>query len=139
MNTPPPIISQNQPPPLIPATPPASSFARQAALFSFLAPFISFGIGIFSAQVVQGNRISMIVLGGTSTLLIFAGFFCGIVALIGTKKHGKKGIFGRAIAGICINGIIILLMLISIPSFIKAAQRAKEMQQQRTEQQQTRP
>jgi len=129
----------NTQPPLIPAAPPASSFTRQAALFSVLAPFISFVLGIVSGQVVQGNRISMIVLGGTSIVLILAGFVCGIVALIGTKKHGKKGIFGRAIAGICINGIIILLMLIAIPSFIKAAQRAKEMQQQRMEQQQTQP
>jgi hypothetical protein len=138
MNTPPPIIPQKQPP-LTQAAPAASSFARQAALFSFLAPFISFCIGIFSGQVVQGNRISMIVLGGTSTLLILAGFVLGIVALIGTKKHGRKGIFGRAIAGICINGVIILLMLIAIPAVIKAAQRAKEMQQQRMEQQQTQP
>ena len=81
----------------------------------------------------------MIVLGATSALLILAGFVLGIVALIGTKKHGKKGIFGRAIAGICINGVIILLMLIAIPSFIKAAQRAKETQQQRMEQRQTQP
>ena len=81
----------------------------------------------------------MIVLGGTSALLILAGFVLGIVALIGTKKHGRKGIFGRAIAGICINGIVIFLMVIALPSFNKAAQRAKEMHNQRIEQQQTQP
>ena len=76
------------------------------------------------------------VLGGTCTLLILLGFVFGVVALIGTKKHGKKGIFGRAIAGICINGVIVFFMLIAIPGFIKAAQRAREMQRQQTEQRQ---
>jgi len=138
MNTPPPIIPQ-APPPLVSAAPPASSFARQAALFSLLAPFVGIGINIVGSQPIRGNRIGMIVLGATCTLLILAGFVFGVVALLGTKKHGRKGIFGKAIAGICINGIIICFMLIAIPGFIKAAERAKEMQRQRMEQQQTQP
>jgi hypothetical protein len=60
----------------------------------------------------------------------------GIVALVGTKRHGRKGIFGRAVAGICINGIVILLMLVSIPVFKKMAENAKAVRQQRMEQQQ---
>lgn len=137
MNTPPPIIPQA--PPLISAALPASSFARQAALFSFLAPFVSIGTNFVGQQAVQGNRIGMLVLGGTCTLLILAGFVFGIVGLVGAKKHGREGIFGRAIAGVCINGIIILFMLISIPGFIKAAERAKERQRMRMEQHQTQP
>jgi hypothetical protein len=81
----------------------------------------------------------MVVLGGTSILLILAGFVLGIVALIGTRKHGRKGIFGKAVAGISINGILILFMLISIPAFKKMAEQAKEMRRQRMEQQQTHP
>jgi len=108
-------------------------------LFSFLAPFVSIGINVFGHQAVQGNRVGMIVLGGTCTLLILAGFVLGIVALIGTRKYGTKGILGRAIAGICINGIIICFMLIAIPSFIKAAERAKEKQPQGMEQQPAQP
>jgi hypothetical protein len=138
MNTSPPIIPQT-PPPLISAPPSASSFTRQAALFSLLASFVGIGINVLGHQSVQGNRVGMIVLGGICTLLILAGFVLGIGALIGTRKHGRKGIFGRAIAGICINGVIILFMLIAIPGFIKAAERAKEMQRQRMKQQQTQP
>jgi hypothetical protein len=126
MDTPP--IIPPTPPPLISAVPPANSFARQAALFSLLAPVVSIGINLFGQQGVQGNRIGMIILGGTCTLIILAGFVLGIVALFGTKKHGRKGIFGRAIAGICINGILILFMLIAIPTFKKAAEREKEPQ-----------
>jgi len=81
----------------------------------------------------------MMVLGGTCTLLILAGFGLGIVALIGTRKHGAKGMLGMAIASTCINGIIICFMLIAILSFMKAAEHAKEKQQQGMEQQPPQP
>ena len=137
MNTPPPIIPQTAPPPLPSAAQTSNSFARQAALFSLLAPFVAIGINIFGHQAVQGNRVGMIVLGGTCTLLILLGFVFGIVALIGMRKHGKKGILGKAITGVCINGVIIFFMLIAIPTFIRAARHAREMQRQhQTEQQQ---
>ena len=78
----------------------------------------------------------MMILGCTAILLILAGFVLGIVALVQTKKHGKEGIFGKAIAGVCVNGLLIALMLISIPGLIKAVERAKEKQRQRLQQQQ---
>jgi hypothetical protein len=135
MNTPPPVPPQT-PPPVIPECPPANSFARQAALCSVIAPFISFGIGIFGQQAVQGNRAAAVILGGVSMLLILAGFIFGIVALFGMKKHGPKGILGKALAGICINGFLILMMLIAIPMFMRMAQQAKAAQSQPPMQQQ---
>ena len=81
----------------------------------------------------------MIILGGTCTLFILLGFVFGIVALVGMKKHGKKGILGKAVAGVCINGFIIFLMLIAIPTFVRAARHAREMQQQEMEQQSRQP
>jgi hypothetical protein len=137
MNTPPPIIPQT--PPLPSEIPTGNSFARQAASFSLLAPLFSIGINIFGHQAVQGSRIGMIILGGTCTLLILLGFVFGIVALVGMKKHGKKGILGKAVAGVCINGAIIFLMLIAIPTFIQAARHARERRQQRMEQQTPQP
>jgi hypothetical protein len=40
---------------------------------------------------------------------------------------------GRAIVGLCINGIIIAWMIISVPIYNKVAERAKEIQQQQTQ------
>ena len=79
------------------------------------------------------------VLGGICILLILAGFVFGIVALFGTRKHGTKGILGPAIAGVCINGILMGFMVIGIFGFINAAERAKEKQQQGIEQQSPQP
>jgi hypothetical protein len=126
-------------PPPIPAAARANPFARQAASFSVLAPFVGMGINIFGSQSVQGNRVGMMVLGGTCTLLILAGLGLGVVALIGTKKHGTQGILGKAIAGVCINGILIGFMVIGMFGFIKAAERAKEKQQQGIVQQSPQP
>jgi hypothetical protein len=96
-------------------------FCRQAALFSLLAPLVAIAVNVIGQNAVQGNRAGMIVLGGACTLLILLGFVFGIVALAGMKKHGKKGILGKAAAGVCINGVIVILMLIAIPTFLRGA------------------
>lgn len=78
----------------------------------------------------------MIVLGLTSMLLIISGLVLGIVALIATKRQGRAGIFGKALAGTLINGLLVLAMLSGIPGLIKAMERAKARQQQQIEQRQ---
>jgi hypothetical protein len=132
MNTPPPIPS------LLPViTADASrAFAKQAATVSLAAPFVGMGVNILSQQAIQGNRAAMVIVGCTAMLLIVAGFLLGIMALVQTKRYGRQGIFGKAIAGVCINGLLIGLMLISIPGLKKAAERAKEIQRERLQQQQ---
>ena len=125
-----------------PALPPAKKpFAFQAAQASLLAPAIAFGLGIV-VNVGMGGQLpplAHIIVGSLSIVLILLGFIFGIVALIGVRRYGKKGILGRSIAGICINGILIALMVISIPMYKRMAERAKEIQQQKPEQQQPSP
>ena len=101
-----------------------SSSARQAATFSLVAPLASFGIGIFLQPQVRGNRIAVIVLSLTSMFLIIAGLVLGIAALVATKRHGRAGIFGKALAGTCINALLVLAMLISIPVWMKAIHKS---------------
>lgn len=133
----PPIIS-SKPPPLPLAKKP---FAAQAAQASFLAPIIAFGIGILVNIGNAGHTSPLvgIITGSVCTILILLGFVFAIIALLGIRHHGKKGILGRAIAGLCINGILIAFIIISIPMYKKMAERAKEMQRQKMEQQQPQP
>ena len=129
--------------------------AGRAARFSIAAPFAMLAIGaalsILSPQAIQtgifGNaplvgiaanlfslhpeRVATRILASTAMLLIPVGFVLGIVALVQTKRHGKQGIFGKAIAGIVINGFFIELMLINLPR----VERAREMRRQRLQQQ----
>ena len=134
MDTSPPSLPT--PPSIVPASPPTSSFPRQAATFSLIAPLVSFAMGIFLQPQVRGSRIAMIILGLTSMLFIIAGLVLGIVALVATKRHGRVGIFGKALAGTCINGLLVFLMLVSIPGLMKAMERAKAHQRQQMEQRQ---
>lgn len=135
MNTssPPPIPT---PPPIVPTPVSASSFPRQAATFSLFAPLISIAIAIFVQPQVRGIRVAMIVFGLLQMLVITSGLVLGIVALVATKRHGRAGIFGKALAGTCINGLIVLLMLLTIPGLMKAIDRAKAKQRQQMEQRQ---
>ena len=66
---------------------------------------------------------------GTITFIILGGFVLGILALFATKRHGKKDIFAKAVAGTAINGALILLSLLLRPGLIKAAERARQMRQ----------
>jgi hypothetical protein len=126
------------PPPILPATSPARSFPRQAATFSLVAPLMAIGIGVVLRHV-DGPRIAMIVLGLPSTLLIASGLVLGIMALAATKRHGRSGIFGKALAGTCLNGLFVLLMILSnlsILGLIKAWERFEAKQRQQMEQKQ---
>ncbi|MGA9779517.1 MAG: hypothetical protein WBS33_14700, partial [Verrucomicrobiia bacterium] len=84
---------------------------------------------------IQLSPVAKIITGSLSALLIIFGFIFGIIGLCGVRRHGKKGILGKAIAGTCINCILIIFMIIGIFMFKKMAQRTKEIEQ-RTEQQQ---
>jgi hypothetical protein len=130
-------VTPPSPPPIAaPAPPPAksASFASQAATFSLVAPLLCIGMNVFAGETVHGNRIAMMVLGGTCALLIIAGLVLGIVALFATRRHGRKGILGKAVAGVCINGIIVALMVLTIPAMTRAARHARAMQNQSSEQ-----
>ena len=130
MNTPPSLPPVLTPPPVIPPSSQASSYAKQAALFSLLAPLISVGTAVILGPITQGSRIGVLIQGSISTLWIIGGLVLGIIALVATKKHGRAGIFGKALAGTCINGLFILLMLLSIPLIVFSAKRAAEAAQQ---------
>jgi len=91
---------------------PAGRFARQAATFSVFAPLVAFFFGIFMHLQVHGGIGLITIVRLLPMLLIISGLVFGIIALVATKRHGRKGIFGKALTGICINGLLVLLMFV---------------------------
>ena len=131
----------NVPPPIIPSPPPVvsdfedkRSFSKQAAWFSVLAPLVNFIVNVSFRPETRGSWIGQMILGCTCALIILAAFVFGIVALVNTRKVGKEGIFGKALAGVIINGILIFFIAISIPAFKRAVENTREKEQQRMEQ-----
>ena len=107
-------------------------FARQAATYSLAAPFIAIVLNWFSREEVRRNRSSMLIVGGICMLLILSGFIFGVIALYRTKKCGRDGIFGKAITGVCINGLYIAAILIGFHMLTKfAIQLENDRQRQR--------
>ena len=127
MNTPP-IIQR---PPLPPAKRP---FAAQAAQVSLLAPIAAIVVGVVVnvGIGVKPSPVVSIITGCLCVLLIVSGFVLAIVALTGVRRYGKKGILGFALAGICINTVLIVFMVIGILAF--KAKHAQQIQKQKMEQ-----
>jgi hypothetical protein len=123
-------------PPVIPVQKKSSNgghFARQAAMYSLVAPLIAMGVSGFTREAVRGNPVGKMIVGSTGILLIVSGFIFGVIALVRTRKCGREGIFAKAITGVCINGLFIALMLIGIHTFTKYyIELMNDRQRQRT-------
>ncbi len=104
--------------------PAAGHFSKFAAIFSLLAPFIVFFLYVLFFWYMQSHGRTRIVtlgiVGSLPLLLIILGIALGIIALALTKRCKDKGIFGIALAGVCINSLLIVLLLVG-PLFLALA------------------
>jgi hypothetical protein len=114
--------------------PDPASFARRAALFSFIAPFAAIANGIFFQPAVRDNRIAMLLLGLTSVLLIFSGLAMGLYGLASIRKHGRQGILGRAVLGTCICGFLAYVIVTNFRTDMQAAARVAQQREQQLKQ-----
>src|SRR5262245_10032261 len=88
------------------APPQPTSFIARAAWFSLLAPCFGLAVYLFGRGALSGSPPGMLVLGAGCSLVIAAGFIFAVVAFFAPKSE-KTGTKGKAIAGICINGLLI--------------------------------
>jgi hypothetical protein len=115
----------NEVPPVspAPAVPPIpgqrKSWARSAALCSVSAPVVACAFGLSSSQVP--TRILKMVLAGAGTTVVLAGFILAIPALVGSLKQGRKGDKGLAVAGLAVNGAILLGTVALLPALVRVA------------------
>ena len=104
-------------PPPLPKVENSKSRPRQLALASLLAPGLALAL---SAAIRAANanaepaRATQMILGSVSLLLIGSGFVFAIVALASIPRHGSRGVLGRGIAGLILNGVFLALLLVGI-------------------------
>ena len=105
-----------------PAIQPASSsegklrFARRAGIFSLIAPLAAvlccvllFALARFSGV----TRVATIILLSLFPwLVLVAGIGLGIAAMAIPKRHERHGIFGKGLAGVCVNFFLIVAALV---------------------------
>jgi len=68
---------------------------------------------LFGRRALGGSSVGMLVLGAVCSLVIAGGFILAVVAFFAPKGE-KSGTTAKAIAGICINGLLISLAILSI-------------------------
>ena len=97
--------------------PTGSRFGRMAAMFSLISSVAVIFIFIliflsprFHSRIIFLSTNTLLLL---SLLLIFGGIILGILAIALTKKHERTGVFGKALVGICINGLLFLLIAVA--------------------------
>ena len=95
-----------------PPPPPTPFLVAQAAWFALLAPCVSLAVNLFGHRNLTGSPFEIRLLATVCSLIVVVGFIFGVVALFAPKreKTGK----GKAIAGICINGLLIAFIILSI-------------------------
>ena len=84
-----------------------------AAKFSLWAPVLTIPVNLVTAVVLNsaqasGTYLGSVVQSGVTALVIVAGFALGWFALWKTRQCGREGIWGRAVAGIVINGVLLI-------------------------------
>ncbi len=114
-----PVPPTSPPPPVLGESPTTNRFGGLAATFSVLAPLAALFVVILC--VYGGIRLRTIaVVGLLPMLLIFSGLVLGVVALAMTKQHERKGVFGKALVGIILNGLL-LVSLVVLPLLLPLA------------------
>ncbi len=106
-----------QPPPLPPVI--TADFQRErtsavsAAKFSLWAPALTIPVNLLTAVVLNsaqesGTSLGSVVQTGVTAFVIVMGFALGWFAFLKARRVGRQEIFGRAVAGIVINGVLMV-------------------------------
>jgi MFS family permease len=110
---------------------PGLLLARYAARFSFAAPFVAYLIFIIIHQSrtlseAQTGWLWIVSMALAVCVLAFPilGFIVGAIALVATKRYGRKGIFGMAVAGTVLCGIYILIVILALVAVSNYAHHA---------------
>jgi|GEM_PF-2833181 len=69
-------------------------------------------------------RIARIGMFSSGCLAFIIGFILGIAALFGMRRRGRSGILGRAITGVIVNGVLILISGLITYALIADARKA---------------
>ena len=109
-------------PPPLPKPGNQKSIFQQLALGSLVAPLLAILVSVAvraSSQGAEPLRGVKMLAGGVGALFILVGFALAIVALCGMSRHGPRGILGRSVAGLVVNGAMVAFLLSGFVSGFK--------------------
>jgi len=89
------------------------NLGMQAAKASWVAPITAVFLNIVSSGPYS-TALQKTIIGFTSLGIYAIGLGLGIFALMQVRRYGREGIFGPAIAGVLINGLLVLAFAVVI-------------------------
>jgi hypothetical protein len=93
---------------------------HQAARAAWVAPIIAVLLGQFIGAGQQGI-LSGAAIAVATVLVLLLGLTFGIIALVGVRKVGRRGVLIPAVVGIAINGLILLCLSALFLSSMRSA------------------
>lgn len=112
-----------EPPPL-PHQKSKSNLYQRAATAGLVAALLAIAVSGVAYSVLQAagaDRAVILIMAGITFLVLLTGFVCALTALFGTRSHGTAKLLGYGLAGLIING---LLLLVFTTNFINARNKA---------------
>ena len=98
---------QTMNPPPLPK--PEPSAAHRCALGSVIAPLIAILVAIVVHVTSTAPPPAVLIITGLIGIgLVIVGFVTGILGLTGIRQHGTRGLLGKGIAGVVINGALLV-------------------------------
>ena len=105
----PPVIMEQTPPSVIDS---GRASAVRAAKLSLWAPVITIPVNILIVTIFTGAQfhglIATVLQTFVITLVLVAGIWWGISSIRATSRYGRSGIYGRALAGVIINSLLLI-------------------------------
>ncbi len=105
-------------------------FVFQAARVGVWAPVIAIGLGFVvqgglrQATSVGGVSAAMVMLAVVNSLMLGVGLLMSVVALVGVRKHGAKGLLVRGVVGLLLNGLLVgAIVWVAMGNFSAQMQR----------------
>ncbi len=110
--------------------PPKHTWAHSAALAGVAAPIIAILLNIAAVSSGSGMRATPSNTAGIApmvgTVLVLVGFVCAMLAVCNMERFGRKGLFGRGIVGLVLNGGILSLFMFGVISGISQRVNARQ-------------
>ena len=119
MNPPPPLNDNNN----------NESIAHQAAKASLFSVPIVIGLGVAGSILAQQSHNPTqvaIILDLVVCVLVLMGLVAGIIALAGIPSYGSRGLLGRGLVGLALNGILIFIFATNFVSASRKAQTSRK-------------
>lgn len=88
--------------------------SHQAAVITVLMPPLAIALGVVANLTSRASIVAALAVSGISIVLLGFGFGCALLALSGIRAYGTNRLLSRGVAGLLLNGIFLLVIIVGM-------------------------